>query len=982
MTSLRTLPQSFVGGELSPRMFGRPDDPKYQHGAARLRNFYVDPIGAASHGPGSEFVHACPNPSRRARLVPYRLSGGETVHAELGFRAAYPGSSIVPGYARFHRNGGTVLHSVPWSAASAYAPNDLVTTGGVLYRCKVAHTNQVPPNVTYWESLEYVPNRPFAVAGVNIATNEITFAVPHELSTGEPIEFTNDSGGAPVQYEESPGVIRDLAVGLVFYAIVMTPLVIKVSLTAGGAELNLFAPGTGGPHRMHRRYTAGNLVSQGGSVFYCRTTRPIDLSGFSIEPGAGNENQWYLEPATGEYEVPTTLAITEEDLFAMTYSQQGSTLTLASQAAYTCELLLLPPAGFDAYATWRWLQVAFTPTLATPTGVVATATKRGNTLNIVSIAGAGPISVNTTSKHQLVPGIDVVFIECAAQANLHQKYARIEAGASDTNFIPVDAETGAYFPGPSVGATTGTVRVTSLNSDDSNSYVVTAVSADLQESTQSAVATVVNNLSVSGAYNTITWGAVAGAVRYRIYKLIPSTGLYGFIGQSTDPSFQDRSPGIAATLDQTPPILDTNLASAPNNTTLGIGLTNTPGAVAHFEGRRGLAGTVDGSQDVWLTRSNTEKDLTYSIPVKATDRIQQRIKSRIGCTIRHLVPLGQLVVLTDTTEFRVSPVNTDAITPDSFAARAQSYVGAARVQPEIVHSTLLFAGASGGHVYQMRFSDEAGGYLVLDLCERASHLFDGLRIVQMAAQLAPVPVLWCVSSAGKLLGLTFVPAQQVAAWHWTDTDGVVESASAGKESGEDRVYEIVQRTINGVAQRYVERRAARTPAALADCWFVDCGLRLETAAAVATVGNLGHLEGKEVAVFANGMVQARRVVVGAQIELETPLPAGPNKVLVGLPREAELQSVPATFAIEAYGGGRPKSVSKVWVRVEASGSFEAGPSLDDMTRHEVAPGTTFSGLVEVRVPNSWTDDGQLFIRQRDPLPLTVVSLTAEMAVGG
>lgn len=38
-----------------------------------------------------------------------------------------------------------------WSSATAYAVNDLVTSGGSSYRCKVAHTNQPVSDATYWE---------------------------------------------------------------------------------------------------------------------------------------------------------------------------------------------------------------------------------------------------------------------------------------------------------------------------------------------------------------------------------------------------------------------------------------------------------------------------------------------------------------------------------------------------------------------------------------------------------------------------------------------------------------------------------------------------------------------------------------------------------------------------------------------------------------------------------------------------------------
>lgn len=42
------------------------------------------------------------------------------------------------------------LHKGAWSGATAYIAADIVTSGGSSYICILAHTNQVPPNATYW----------------------------------------------------------------------------------------------------------------------------------------------------------------------------------------------------------------------------------------------------------------------------------------------------------------------------------------------------------------------------------------------------------------------------------------------------------------------------------------------------------------------------------------------------------------------------------------------------------------------------------------------------------------------------------------------------------------------------------------------------------------------------------------------------------------------------------------------------------------
>ena len=47
MPVTRTFKQAFSGGEISPEMFGRIADNKFQQGAATMRNFIAKPQGPA-----------------------------------------------------------------------------------------------------------------------------------------------------------------------------------------------------------------------------------------------------------------------------------------------------------------------------------------------------------------------------------------------------------------------------------------------------------------------------------------------------------------------------------------------------------------------------------------------------------------------------------------------------------------------------------------------------------------------------------------------------------------------------------------------------------------------------------------------------------------------------------------------------------------------------------------------------------------------
>ena len=520
--------------------------------------------------------------------------------------------------------------------------------------------------------------------------------------------------------------------------------------------------------------------------------------------------------------------------------------------------------------------------------------------------------------------------------------------------------------GVSASATPGTTPGTPTT----QTYVVSSVGPNgLDESTYSAVATCSNNLFDDGAFNTITWSAATGATRYYVYKL--TNGLYGYIGQTQATTFKDEN--IGADMSVTPPEI--------NNPFLGAG--NYPAAVSYFEQRRCFGGTINAQQTLWMTKSGTESNLNYSIPTRDDDSITFRVAAREANTIRHIVPLQTLILLTSSAEWRVTSINTDAITPNSLSVKPQSYVGANNVQPVIVNNNMIFAAARGGHVRELAYSMQVGGYLTGDLSLRAPHLFDNLEIKDMAFAKAPQQIIWFVSSSGKLLGLTYVPEHMIGSWHQHDTDGLFESCAVVAEGNEDVLYVVVKRTIGGQVKRYVERMASRQFANQADAFFVDSGLSY-SGTPVTTVSGLGHLEGKTVNILADGAVHPQRVVTGGSITLDN----AASTIHVGLPITADVQTLPMSFDGEAYGQGRVKNVNKVWLRVFRSSGIFVGPSPSELVEAKQrtiepygAPPELKSEEIEVVVTPTWSDGGQVYVRQSDPIPLTLVSMTVQATIG-
>ena len=711
-------------------------------------------------------------------------------------------------------------------------------------------------------------------------------------------------------------------------------------------------------------YAIGDIALYNGVNYYAKTAHSN-----SQPPNATN---WYALPADMTYEIPSPYL--EAELFDIHYVQSADVMTIVHPSHAPRELRRL------GATKWELKEINFGSPISSPTGV----------------------SVS------------------------------------------------AYIPSSS-----------STNTDtyEAHEYVVTAIGSNLiDESAQSSSGSVNNNIFVTGAKNTITWNGVSGAARYRVYK--EQAGIYGFLGETTSTTIVDAN--IAPDFSRTPPVYDNPFPSS----------NNFPGAVSYFEQRRVFAGTNNDPQTIYMTKSGTESNMSFGIPIRDDDRIKFRVAAREANTIRHIVPLTQLLLLTGSAEWRIASVNSDAITPSSISVKPQSYVGANNAQPVIVNNSMVYAAARGGHVRELGYNWQANGFITGDLSLRAPHLFDNFTIADMALAKAPLPIVWMTSSSGKLIGFTYVPEQQVGAWHQHDTDGTFESVASVSEGDDDVVYCVIKRTINGASKKYIERMGTRLYATQRDSFFVDagatyngtntntgqnvtisggtnytkgesvtitanynlfnappslddvgdaivlvdgtnyyrCNIVSTTSQTVATVkldrdlpNNLRNtaittyevarnvisgitwLEGKTVSILADGAVHPQKVVSSGSITLDQ----ASSVVHVGLPYESDLQSLPLALQAEAFGQGRVKNLNHVWVRVLESSGIFAGPSADKLveakqrtTEPYGSPPNLKTEDIKIMLTPTWQDNGQLFVRQSDPLPLTIVGLTLEVAIGG
>ncbi len=779
----------------------------------------------------------------------------------------------------------------------------------------------------------------------------VTWPSAHNLIDGDPVQFT---GGTPP---------TEVVLGTTYYADVSSPTTIRLRTTPTGTSLLPFSGTGSGTTTGHRLYELGYVVVSGGVNYYCIQQHT------NITPP--NATFWYAMPASGVLEIPVT-RFADDNLFEITIAQSNDVMTFAHRS--------FEPLELRRYSTARWVaaSVVFSPSLAAPTGL-AIVSDPGITQDISTItAPSGPgteLQFNTNSPHALSQGLSTILIGPGTGGSTvyipHGLYrvgkvidpfafwlCRMDGG---NNIKTPDS---AIYPGAYSGLTMGFIDV-NPTAEQSHRYAVTAVNADGIESTPSAFVTAANNLDTQGAKNTLTWDPVVGARRYYIYR--EDSGFFGFVGQvDADPATGFASGAFVD--DQINP--DTSRTFPTFDQSLGT--TEHPGAVGYYQGRRWFAATENQPQDVWATRSGTESDLSFHIPVSDSDRVYFRAALRELAIVRHIVPASQLLLMTSSGEMRVAPRSGVVLTPSDIDVRPQSFVGCSYVQPQLYGPWVVFVAERGSGVWTTTYELTSETFVPIEVSVRARHLFSGRVLVDSAQSRLPSPTLWFVSDDGRLLGCTFMPEQNVRGWFVFDTQGSFESVAVVPEGAEDRVYAVVLR--DGV--RYVERMEPVADATRAEGLFLDAAATITSGSSIPVV----HPNGTVVDALIDGVVYRDLVVAGGAVALPV---AATSRAWVGLRYQTDITTLPLALSIDAYAQGRQLNVNRVTPRIR-----ESAPCLIGAPGASFAPlmpdvaGTLQSGFRSQLAHPSWQNTGQCTFLCTDPLPFEMTSLTIEVAIGG
>jgi hypothetical protein len=558
------------------------------------------------------------------------------------------------------------------------------------------------------------------------------------------------------------------------------------------------------------------------------------------------------------------------------------------------------------------------------------------------------------------------------------------------NWILDDAPIGTQIAAP----TGVTVTVTNPSSGTDyvatvKYYIVTAVNDAGQESQQSIGANGVNDLSLKGNFNTITWDDHPGAVEYRIYE--ERSGTFGYLGSAKAGFMTFKDDNILADFSSGPPSSFNPFADDQN-----------PATVTFHESRLWVGRTITRPNALFGSQTDDIFNFDRSSPLRATDSLALALRARRVNTIRHLVPMKDLTVMTSDMIFSIRSTDGGAITPTAVRSVPEGHRGVGTCRPEVVGDIAFYGSVAASSIHTLGYTYEKDGYRGNNLSVFAQHLFDRFQILGMAWTDQPANVLWARRDDGKLLALTWQQEQDVWGWTLCETDGVVESICSVPEVIDDTLYAVIRRTVGGEQVRFVER-LAEAPwkeegwSDLASAVVLDCAVVVESDTPFNDISGYDEMEGRAVACLADGVVIRDRTIVGGK--LSAPLPNSVTKLVIGLPYVSTLRTLPKVG--EAQGAGstknRRQSVANATVNFMNTCGFGAGlligaglkktdnPQYSMPVPPElltVTPPLPYTGAVETNgVEGSDWRRPVVTLQQTDPLPMVVLGIEVDLETG-
>jgi hypothetical protein len=929
--------KSFNSGEWAPQLWARVDIEKYHSGAALIENAFVDYRGGATSRAGTKYCLRGKDDSQDIRLIPFQAAYTAGYALEFG-----------ENYIRFYANGSPVLSTglaitgVTKANPGVISVVNTLSIGNWVYISTVGGMTEL--NGHYYKIA--------SATGTQVTLTDLFGNAVDTTAFG-----TYTAGGLlqPVYEIQSPYLAEDLAL---------------LKFTQNGTTMII----------THSSYVPYSLILQTATSWILA---PLVI-GTTVTTPAGLT--WTSTLAVGTTSIG--YAITAVDVngqeSAAAYEVVPNRTDLRSTLGTNIVIwsAVTNAVSYNVYKSQPNLDGSGTIPAGTQYGFVGNVT--GTSLldsNIAPDYSQGPPAI----RNPFLPGAAVDRVVIFASSNT-TTYPSVTFSASPSGRT-------------ATGKAVGTVQSVTAIIGGGTGYAVGdvlyfAFGAAVLVSAIGGGGTITNvALAVSGSFidgfpnpvtpTTSTSTSGSGAVFTMAYRITAV--------QLTDPG--------------TGYVTAPTVTFAPNVATAGSVLAppfaGNPAVCAFVQQRLCMGVFPQFPQTLDFSHPGSFYNYNVSFPIQDDDAITMSLVSGQINNIKALIPqTSGLVVLADGQSWVINGGSAgSAITPSAAVANPQSFIGSNDMPPIVINYDILYVSSKGSSVRDMSYNFYANVWTGADISLLSSHLFYNYNLNEWAFAEEPYKIVWAVRNDGQLLSLTFLKEQEFAAWAHHVTDGnfksvcsIVEQVATGRYV--NAIYVVVERVINGITVKYIERMDNRLFTTRSDCWCVDCGISYSGAPATNFTG-AEFLAGETVTGLADGEIIAPFVM--ATNGAFTLAPA--SKVVIGKAFTVKIQTLPIDVG-EPTVQGKVKKLPQVNFKVYQTLNIKAGSSFDPAVLQDVrdirvgeintmltGQGANqlvtdiFTGDAQFALDPTYTVPGQYCFQQSDPYPMTILGVFPEIEVG-
>lgn len=386
----------------------------------------------------------------------------------------------------------------------------------------------------------------------------------------------------------------------------------------------------------------------------------------------------------------------------------------------------------------------------------------------------------------------------------------------------------------------------------------------------------------------------------------------------------------------------------------------------YFGGSKSRPNTIWGSRviDYFNFEPGTGLDDESVEATINTNQLNSIVNLQSGADLRIFTVGGEFVVI----QGQDSPV-----TPSSFLIRPQTRLGSKPGVPiEDINGASVFIQRQGKSLNAFQYGDTTASYQVQAISVLSSHLLK--NPVDLAARRSTstdeADRLFIVNGDdGSMAVYSLLVGQNVIAPSRFTTDGEFIAVSVELSD----TYAIVKRTINGSTVYYLEK------------FNGDLTLDSAKSGGAASSVTMDHLEGEEVRIVRDGVVEANQTVPASPFTITFDT-AATTDYQVGLDYTVTAKTLPSEPVLSS---GSVQAVRKRIVQIDAIVNETKDMTINgkQVSFRNFGEGVLdtaiqpFTGIKTSHGILGYSGTGQITISQNAPLPMTLLGLEYRVSVG-